>query len=122
MFGRSCARIRAPWPDLLREDFAATLAARRELGEESDRELVDSFLDRVEPESDARVDARLARLERAPAPRSGGGPSVLLALGSMGIGIGVTGAANGMAHGGALVAIIAWIAIAAINVAHALGR
>ena len=47
-----------------------------------------------------------------------------LALGSMGIGIGVTAVANSNAHGvgGVVISIIAWIAIAVINVAYALRR
>jgi hypothetical protein len=61
--------------------------------EESERELVDSFLDHVAA-IDGRVDARVVRLDRVRTPRSHSGGSVLLALGSMGIGIGVTRAAS----------------------------
>ena len=72
---------------------------------------------------DARVDARLDRRERdGRAARSSGRGSVPVALGSMGVGIAVTGAASGLDHSGALVAIVAWIVIAVINVAHALER
>jgi hypothetical protein len=108
-------------PELSRDDLAATVEARRELGDESEREVVESFLDRVGAAIDARVDARLERDDRR-RPASSSRASVPLALGSMGIGIAVTGAASGLAHGGALVAIVAWLVIAAINVAHTLGR
>ena len=109
-------------PELPRDDLAAAVAARRELGDEAEPALVESFLDRVEAAIDARVDERLARDERPRRSPSGSRASVPLALGSMGIGIAATGAANGLAHGGALVAIVAWLVIAAINIAHALGR
>jgi hypothetical protein len=109
-------------PELSRDDLAATVAARRELGDENEREQIEAFLDRIGAAIDARVDARLERDERRrPAPSTSRG-SVPLALGSMGIGIAVTGAASGLAHGEALVAIVAWLVIAAINIAHALGR
>src|SRR5207253_466824 len=42
-----------------------------------------------------------------------------LPLGSMGIGIGVTAVANGFGGGGIPIAIVAWIAIALINIAYA---
>ena len=55
-------------------------------------------------------------------PRYGGG-SVILALGSIGLGIGGTGAANGMGGTeGLIVAIVAWVAIALINIANAVHR
>jgi hypothetical protein len=49
----------------------------------------------------------------------GRGGGIALALGSMGIGIAVTGASAGLDNG-EQVAIIAWLVIGAINVAHAL--
>jgi hypothetical protein len=109
-------------PDLPRDELTATLAARHELGDERDRELVDSFLDRVGAAIDARVDARLDRASASAAARTVSRGSVPLALGSMGIGIAVTGASSGLDHGGALVAVVAWVVIAVINITHALGR
>jgi hypothetical protein len=121
---RRPARIRPTMsaPELQRDDLAATIAARRELGDESEREIVESFLDRVGAAIDARVDARLEQDGRHRAAPSPSRASVPLALGSMGIGIATTGAASGLDHGGALVAIVAWLVIAAINFAHTLGR
>jgi hypothetical protein len=108
-------------PEIPRDDVAAALAARRELGEESDPAVIDAFLDRAGAAIDARVDERLAaRTERrAPGPPRG---MVPLALGSMGIGIAVTGASSGLDSGGALVAIVAWVAIAVINIVYATQR
>jgi hypothetical protein len=109
-------------PELQRDDLAAAIAARRELGDESEREIVESFLDRVGAGIDARVDARLEQDARHRRPAPANRASVPLALGSMGIGIATTGASSGLDHGGALVAIVAWLVIGAINFAHTLGR
>jgi hypothetical protein len=103
-------------PDVTRDELRAAVEARRELGPESERAVIDSFLARVEATIDQRVDERLRR----ETPRPSGAPrgAVPLALGSMGIGIAVTGAASGLDEGGMLVAIVAWIAIAVINIVH----
>jgi hypothetical protein len=101
-------------PEVQREDLSAAVGARRELGPDSEREVVEAFLDRVGTAIDARVDQRLSE-QRAPAPSRGAVP---LALGSMGIGIAATGAASGL-DDGEPVAIVIWIVIALINIAHA---
>ncbi len=105
-------------PEVSRDDLTAAVEARRELGPEAERALVDSFLARVEAQIDERVDQRLAQ-RRPQASRSGAPPGTIpLALGSMGIGIAVTGASSGLGDGGVLVAIVAWIAIAVINIVY----
>ena len=115
-------------PELPRDELEAAFRARRELDRELEPHVIDTFLDRVERSIDARVDARVEARMRARPPesrRSGGTSfgSVVLALGSIGMGIGATGAATGMGElEGFLVAVIAWIAIGAINVAYALRR
>ena len=111
-------------PDLERDDLTAALGARRELGHEAEREVLESFLDRVGTAIDARVDQRLAERERLGPrrPRGQNWVSTPRALGSMAIGIAATGAASGLDHGGALVAIVAWVVIALINLAHAASR
>jgi hypothetical protein len=108
-------------PDVQRDDVTAAIGARTELGPESEREVVEAFLDRVGTAIDARVDQRLAE-QRAqpPAPASGRG-AIPLALGSMGIGIAATGAASGL-DDGEPVAIVIWIVIALINIAHSQRR
>jgi hypothetical protein len=68
--------------------------------------VLDAFLDRVGAAIDARVDERLAQRERQRPQRAPSRGSVPLALGSMGIGIAVTGAASGLADGES-VAIVA---------------
>jgi hypothetical protein len=105
-----------PEPIVERKDVETALEARRELGPDYDRQVIDAFVDRIE----RRVDERLAEMKpKGPRPIP-----LLLPLGSMGIGIGATGAALGPTSGGGgvFVAVIAWLAIAIVNVAYALRR
>ncbi len=92
-----------------REDVQAAIEARRELGEELEPHVIDSFIERIEK----RIDDRQQAPHRSVTP---------LALGSLGAGVGATAVATGMGTGGIIVAIIAWIAIAIVNVAYALRR
>ena len=99
------------------QELETTLEARRELGSAYEPEVIDAFVDRIERRIDERIGARRAP-ERKPVP-------LLLPLGSLGIGIGATGSALGPTNGsagGILVAIIAWLAIAIVNLAYALRR
>ena|ERR671934_557367 len=98
---------------LPRDELQAAVEARRELGREREPEVIDAFLDRVEREIDARVDARLGR------QRGGAGTDwgfVVLAVSSLGIGIAVTGTATGTGH--AWVAAVAWLAIVLVNLLY----
>ena len=97
-----------------RKDVEAALEARRELGSEYEPQIVDSLVEKIEQ--------RLAE-RRPPAPRSHT-YDLRLPLGSMGLGIGVTAVANSNAHGvgGIIISIVAWIAIAVINIAYAMRR
>jgi len=105
-----------PEPIVDRRDVESALEARRELGPEYDHHVVDSLVRQIEQRLDERLRERQPR-EHRPIP-------VLLPLGSLGLGIGATGAALGPTHGGSgiAVAIIAWVAIAVVNVAYALRR
>ena len=106
-----------PEPTVDRGELETALEARRELGREYDPQIVDAFVERIERRLDERLRERRPA-ERKPIP-------LILPLGSLGIGIGATGAALGPTNGGAggiLVAIIAWIAIAVVNLAYALRR
>ena len=105
-------------PEVQREDLSAAVGARRELGSDSEPEVVEAFLDRVGTAIDARVDQRLAE-QGATKRRSPSRGTVPLALGSMGLGIAGTGASSGL-DDGEPVAIIIWLVIGAINIAHAL--
>jgi hypothetical protein len=101
----------------VRHELEATLAARQEVGAGLEPQLVERFVDRIEKEIDRRVDARLAQRQM---PRDHIDPRV--PLGSIALGIGATAVANGMGAAGIVVAIVAWLAIAAVNVVYALRR
>jgi hypothetical protein len=106
-------------PVVDRRDVETALEARRELGPEYERQVIDSFVDRIERRVDERMrDQRPTHHGPRPIP-------LLLPLGSLGIGIGATGAALGPTNGGAggiIVALVAWIAIAVVNLAYAATR
>jgi hypothetical protein len=95
-------------PETSREDIAAALAARRELGADYDDALVVSFLDRLERTIDARVQSQASEREHA---------SRELALGSLVLAI--PASAIGAAKGLAGVAVV-WGGVAAVNLAHVL--
>jgi hypothetical protein len=106
-------------PVVRREEVESALAARHELGREYEPEIVDNLVERIE--------RRLAERERRPA-----GPPARrdhghehrsvtpLALGSIALGIPVTAISTG--NGDPWLAVVAWIAIAVINVAYAFRR
>ena len=96
-----------------REDVAAALAARRELGKELEPEVIEAFLDRIATQIDRRVDERLAEPGgRAPAHVR---PSPAVPILSLVFAIPLTG----IADGSLLATVVVWVAIVAINVAHA---
>ena len=145
--GRIIEMYRETMDQTARDEITAAAAAHRELGPQYDEAMAESLVDRIGEEIDRRVDARLgqgqpsasARREfRRPAsppePHSPAEPaaparmsaaSVVLALGSMGIGIGVAGTvlpvSNGSPGGFWLVALI-WVIIGVINVSWARRR
>jgi hypothetical protein len=88
----------------------------RELGHDYQAAVIDSFLDKVGREIDARVDARMttqrpARPARGPAPFA-------LAVVSLALGIPLTAIAAGISGLSGL--LVVWIGITAINMAYAL--
>jgi hypothetical protein len=112
-------------PRVERDELIAALAARRELGADHESAIIVSFVDRLARSIDSRVDREVdRRMQSLPRPRSGGGGlgvgTIILALGSLGIGVGATGAATGMGGAaGTIVALVAWVAIALVNIAYA---
>ncbi len=103
--------------DLPREELAAALAARRELGTEYEPALVESFLDRVDQTIDRRIQARLAEQASQAPP----GPTAQFWLGitSVGAGIPITAIAGGT--NGLSGLLVAWGGIAVVNLAYAIG-
>jgi hypothetical protein len=126
---------------LARDDITAAAAAHQELGRDYDGAVAEGLIERIGAEIDRRVDARLGqRGERLSQPgrpglrgRDGqlspaGRPSwaiLILALGSMGLGIGAAGAVLSLGKGSAqaflLVAVI-WIIIGGINFSYSRRR
>ena len=157
-----------------RDEIAASVAARAELGARYDDAVAEGLVERIGEEIDKRVEARLrglgapggqgpsggqapygaqgpyggqgafvgqAGLQQyyvpgpvappppAPAPavqhRSSGVPGVVLGLGSIGLGTGVTSA---VVSGGTdsvakvFIVLLIWMAIAVVNIAHARRR
>lgn len=105
------------WPD----EFRAAAEVHRELGPEYDKAVVESFLERLGPEIDARVDARVA-LERQAGADQPRAPSMKLAITSMALGIPLTAivTSSGANPAGLAGVLIVWLAIAIINVAYAI--
>lgn len=101
-------------PIVPRDELEAVLAARRELEAEHEHALVEAFLAQIGAAIDARIDERLA--EKRP-KRDGGHRD--LAVASVLFGIPITAIAGGQA--GIAGIIVAWIGIALVNLASALG-
>jgi hypothetical protein len=116
--------------DLDPDDLAGAFAARRQLGPDAELAVIADFLERTGHAIDLRVDQRVAQHRAAEAWQWRGGDrrrrnagSLTLALGSIALGIPLTGVAS--TFGGlsaTFVAFCAWIAIAVVNVAYAIGR
>jgi hypothetical protein len=107
-------------PVIRRDELDAAIKARRELGDEYEPEVVDAFIERVEK----RIEKQLRGSKPARRQSEARGSITPLALGSIALGIPITAVALSNAHGGGgiVVAIIAWIAIALINIAAAYRR
>jgi hypothetical protein len=111
------------------EEVRAAAEIYRELGPDYQSAVVESFLDRVISEIDARVDGRIAAGTRAPARPVESRPArpprhlqpTVIALGSMvlGIPLSAVAAAAGAHPAGFWGLLVIWIAIAAINIAYA---
>ena len=109
------------------EEIRAAAETHDELGREYSSAVIESFLEKVGREIDARVDARLNRYPPAPPPqgsprlpqrRSRQGSPTTLGIASLILGIPITAIVSySPAHLTGLVVV--WIAIAAINIAYA---
>jgi hypothetical protein len=104
------------------EDLRAAVAADRELGRDYEAAVVRSLGERLDAEIDRRIEERL----HARRPPRGGGLDFLglvLAVASIGLGLGVPSAMSGHFSGGLVfvITLVAWGAIAGINIAYALG-
>lgn len=134
----------------IRDEVHAAAAAHQDLGPGYDTAVAEGLVERIGEEIDKRIDARLygqppyangpfpppqpypqqpSRWRREPVPGRIGFGAVALGLGSIGLGIGATAAvlqpgnSDGQVSGGAAVLVILiWLVIAAINVSYARHR
>ncbi|WP_146087436.1 hypothetical protein [Thermomonospora echinospora] len=102
-------------PRLPRDDIAAAMAARHELGPDYDDAFVDTVVARLQESLQTRPPVATAR-----ARRTGGDRTVLLTVSSLLAAIPLTGIAAGTTGLPGL--IVAWVGLVLINVAHALRR
>ncbi|MGH3164679.1 MAG: hypothetical protein ACRDN0_02155 [Trebonia sp.] len=111
------------------DEIRAAAAVHDELGPRYQDAVIESFLEKVGKEIDARVDARLGAEAPLPASRHDrrhhgddgrGGSPMALAMCSLvfGIPISAIAVAAGSHPAGLLGLVVVWIAIAAINIAY----
>lgn len=109
-------------PDLgedSRKELEAALAARKELGRDYEQALVESFVDKIDKQIGARVDAQVAARSRArgKGAKQAGEGQMVLGFVSLGTGIPITAIAGGIGELPGIV--VAWLGIVGVNVAHA---
>ncbi|MFJ6657956.1 hypothetical protein ACIQNG_16550 [Streptomyces sp. NPDC091377] len=112
----------------LKKELDATLHARRELGEEYESALVDSFLEKVDQRIDGAVDRRVrrqlaehqmtkARDSRSPAPTDSWGERFGFGIVSLVLAIPLSAIGGGVADLAGL--LVAWAGIVGVNVFQA---
>ncbi|MBO4256533.1 hypothetical protein GRC12_21985 [Streptomyces griseorubiginosus] len=108
----------------LKKELNATLQARRELGEEYESALVDSFLEKVDQRIDGAVERRVrrqmaeqqmvvARGARAPKPTDSWGERFGFGIVSLVLAIPLSAIGGGIAHLPGL--LVAWAGIVGVN-------
>jgi len=106
------------------EEIRAAAETHNELGPAYRDAVIDSFLDKVGREIDARVNARLVQQQAVQPParerRGRSGSPMALAIISMALGIPITAivVAAGKHPAGFVGLLVVWIAITAINIAY----
>ncbi|MEU1530531.1 hypothetical protein [Streptomyces fagopyri] len=112
----------------LKKELDATLHARRELGDEYESALVDSFLEKVEQRLDGAVDRRVrrqlaeqqmvvARGARSPQGTDSWGERFGFGIVSLVLAVPLSAIGGGIAHLPGL--LVAWIGIVGVNVVQA---
>jgi hypothetical protein len=101
------------------DEIRATAEIHREISPEYQDAVIDSFIERVGREIDARVDSRLAAQQHQRHQHRSN--PLALAITSMALGVPLSGITLGLGSGQQLTGLaIIWIAIAVINVAYGL--
>jgi hypothetical protein len=106
------------------DEIRAAAETHRELGPDYQSAVIESFLDKVGREIDARVDERMALARQMQIKPARGRSPMALAIVSMSLGIPLSAIALGVASssiGGLTALVVIWIAITAINLAYTLG-
>jgi len=107
--------------DVERTEVEALLETRRELGSTYDRELVDSFADRIEAAVAARSASEVSQRQHADRARSAAGPRQLaLGIVSCVAGIPITAMTLAIDDGSLVAMVVGWAGLVGINVAHSL--
>lgn len=112
----------------LKKELDATLQARRELGEEYESALVDSFMEKVDQRIDGAVERRLrrqlaeqqmaaARGTRSPKPTDSFGERFGFGIVSLVVAIPLSGIGGGVAGLSGL--LVTWVGIVGVNVVQA---
>ncbi|MEU0373485.1 hypothetical protein ABZ070_25085 [Streptomyces sp. NPDC006283] len=111
----------------LKKELDATLHARRDLGEEYESALVESFLAKVEERLDTTVDRRVRRrlaeqqmtVARGPRPQQSGDTfGERFGFGIITMILAIPLSAIGVANAGLPGLIVTWLGIVGVNVAH----
>lgn len=104
---------------LPRDDLAAALAARRELGPDYDAAFLEKVVDRLDSSIEARVDARLGRypVQESPQAKKDRSSRAPIAIVSLLVSIPLSAIAAVNAKGAGLA--IVWLALVVINVGYA---
>ena len=102
------------------EEIRAAAETHHELGPGYQDAVIESFLDKVGREIDARVDTRLAQQQSARYRREHSGSPMALAITSMALGVPISAiaVAGGTHPAGFMGLLVVWIAIAVINIVY----
>lgn len=108
--------------DVPADEVAGSLAARRQLGQDSEEAVIAAFLDRAGDAIDRRVEDRLAesgtpqRPVVAPDDPEARKDARNLAIWSIVLAVPITGVSSQFGDTGPIVAIASWLGITAINI------
>ena len=94
----------------LRDDLLAAVNARRELSQDDEQYLVEHFIDRLESNIDARIDAKVAQVRPQMAAKRHNDPWVVLAA----LGIAIPLSAIAAQSAGLLGLLVCWVGIVAV--------
>ena len=111
-----------PEPKISREEAEATLNARRQLGEDYEPALVESFVERIDAAIEARVDARVEQVLKGEKPAKPRNDDHVLALAIVSLGVAIPMTAIAAHEGGMVGVLITWIGIVLVNFLYGAGR